>query len=285
MNSDLAPDDPTILYNDSDYPSKDHGPFPENFDAVTERQGIAHDVDRYLDIARACGGPMLEIGCGSGRIGIALARAGIEICGVDVSTGMLEYYRQKLETEPRALANRITLIHADASTLELDQREFALAIIPFNTLLCIHDFEQQQAVFKRVSTHLRPAGRLIIDVINPYKINAFGDPTPKPFFTRRNVWTGRQYTRFAAAGPLDAAQRQNLFGWYDELREDGAVLRKPYSFFLRPVFRYELTLMLENAGFEIEKIEGGHQGEPFTEDSPKMFVWARKVSAPSAHSS
>lgn len=75
---------------------------------------------------------------------------------------------------------------------------------------------------------------------------------------------------------MDAEQRQKLFGWYDELREDGAVERKPYAITWRPLFRYEATLMLEKAGFEIEKIEGGHRGETFTRESPKMFVWARK---------
>ncbi len=276
MNSTLPDDDPSILYNDSDYPSKDHGPFPENFDAVTDAQGVAHDVERYIEIASGVRGPVLEIGCGSGRVGIALARVGIDIYGVDISAGMLARYNEKLQKEPTELQRRIHLVKADATKLDLDRRDFALALLPFNTLLCIPDFQQQQSALNAISAHMRPNGRLIIDIINPHRLNMHGDPAPKPFFTRRNVWTGRQYTRFAATSPIDAEQRQKLYGWYDELREDGAVERKPYSITWRPLFRFEAELMLEKAGFKIEKIEGGHRGEAFTPESPKMFIWAQK---------
>lgn len=75
MNSALPDTDASILYNDSDYPSRDHARFPENCDAVTELQGVAHDVDRYLELAGALDGPILEVGCGSGRVAIPLGTA------------------------------------------------------------------------------------------------------------------------------------------------------------------------------------------------------------------
>jgi len=278
MNENLPDDDPTIIYNDSDYPSKDHGRFPENFDETTKQQGVAFDVDRYVEIAEQVGAPVLEIGCGSGRIGIAMARAGIENWGIDISAGMISRYREKLKAEATKLTEMVTLTEADATNFTLDRKDFPLAIIPFNTLLCIHEFEKQQETLNQICKHLKPGGQLIIDVISPHKIQLFGNETPRAFFTRRNVWTGQTYTRFAAASPLNEKQQQRLYGWYDELREDHTVERRPYSFFLRPLYRYELMLMLEKAGFAIEKIEGDHHGSTFTNDSPKMFVLAKKVS-------
>ena len=59
MNHDLPDSDPSVHYNDSDYPSADHGRYPENFDAITEAQGVAHDVDRYLELAGGTDGAIL----------------------------------------------------------------------------------------------------------------------------------------------------------------------------------------------------------------------------------
>ena len=74
---------------------------------------------------------------------------------------------------------------------------------------------------------------------------------------------------------FDAEHRQRLHGWYDETTEDGTIRRRPYSMHWRPIFRHELQLMLRQAGFKIETLEGGHRGEPYTETSPRMFVQAR----------
>ncbi len=84
MNSTLPDDDPSILYNDSDYPSKDHGPFPENFDAITQAQGIACDVDRYIEIASGVRGPVLEIGCGP-AVSASRSRAPVSMSVVSTS--------------------------------------------------------------------------------------------------------------------------------------------------------------------------------------------------------
>lgn len=274
MNHDLPDSDPSIHYNDSDYPSADHGRYPENLDATTEAQGVAHDVDRYLELAESISGPILEVGCGTGRVCIPLARAGKEVHGVDVSSGMLSLLREKLTREPAELAQRLTIEQADATRMSLSRRDFELAIMAFNTLQCIPDFDAQQAVLTRIGEHLRPRGTLVIDLIHPFRISFPGEPAPKLFFTRRNEWTGRRYWRFAMVGPMDVDQRQRLHGWYDELREDGTIARREYSITWRPIFRYEMQLMLEKAGFELECVEGGHRGEPFTATSAKMFVRA-----------
>lgn len=78
-------------------------------------------------------------------------------------------------------------------------------------------------------------------------------------------------------GPFDENQKQWLHGWYDEVDADGSVRRKFYSLYWRPVFRFELELMLRQAGFEVVSIEGGHQRERYTAQSARMFIQARKT--------
>ena len=62
-------------------------------------QGLAFDIARYREIVRACGGPVLELCCGTGRIAIPIARDGYHVVGVDVSTGMLGQFRENLQDE------------------------------------------------------------------------------------------------------------------------------------------------------------------------------------------
>lgn len=273
MNAGLPETHPSIRYYDSDYPAPDSD-VPENFDAVTALQGL-RDVERYLEIAEETGGPVLELGCGTGRIGLVLARAGHEVVGVDLSPAMLARFESRLAGEPARVRSRVTLVNQDVTALDLPGRDFPLAIAPFNGLLCIPDFDGQRRAIARAADHLAPGSLLVIDAVNPLVLSVAGDPAPTPFFTRREVTTGNLYTRFAARGPMGEDQVQELFGWYDEIAETGAVRRTPYSMRWRPVFRYELELMLETAGLVVESVEGGHEREPFTAASPKLFVIAR----------
>jgi SAM-dependent methyltransferase len=276
MNADLPEDHVSIQYYDSDYPGKETSLYPENFDETTVLQGLAYDVDRYLELASKAGGPVLELCCGTGRVAIPLARNGFEVTGVDLSEAMLSRFRENLGREEPDVAGRIDLVHADITRLDLG-RAFPLILLPFNSLLCLLSFEAQCAALAAAARHLAPGGRIAIDAMNPVTLPLQGDPVPKPFFTRRNPHTGNLYTRFAALGPLQADQVQELFGWYDEIAADGVVRRTLYSMHWRPIFRYEMQLMLERAGLELESLEGGHRKEPFTAQSRKMFVIARKA--------
>jgi hypothetical protein len=111
--------------------------------------------------------------------------------------------------------------------------------------------------------------------MNPLSLAIKGSPVPTPFFTRKHPVSGHVYTRFAMSSAFDADHRQRLHGWYDEIDDDGTIRRRPYSMHWRPIFRHELQMMLQQAGFHCESIEGGHRGEAYTGTSPKMIVQAR----------
>lgn len=264
-----------LEYYDSDFPSRDHGRYPENFDAVVEYQGLAHDVPRYLELAAAAQGPVLEAFCGTGRVAIPLARAGFDVTGLDLSAALLGQLEDNLARAPEARP-RLKLLRADVRE-PVAGGPYALAIVAFNSLACIPDFAGQRAALASLARALAPGGRLAVDTVNPWRLPVDGDPTPKPFFTRRHPRSGLSYTRFAAMSAFDAEGRQRLHGWYDQLDERGAVTRRHYAVTWRPLGRHELQLMLEAAGLAIESLEGGHRGEPFTAESPRMFVVARRA--------
>lgn len=276
MNPDLASDHVSIQFYDGDYPSTHASVFPENCDETLAFQGIANDLDRYLELATAANGPVLDLCCGTGRVTVPIARAGYQCTAVDMNDGMLRRLRETLLGEADETRQRVTVVEQDISRLNLPDRSFRLAICAFNSLLCIPSLEGQRAALRSAAAHLGPDGRLALDVINPLSLTLAGDLVPKPFFTRRNPASGNMYTRFAASDAIDAEQRQRLHGWYDEVASDGTLRRFAYSLHWRPIFRFELELLLELCGLAIVSLEGGHQKEPFESKSPRMFVVARR---------
>jgi len=276
MNTWQDKDSAINHYYDSDFPAERFCRYPENFDATTHYQGLRYDVARYIEMAHETGGPVLEPCCGTGRVALPLAEAGFDVVGVDLSSELLRQFRSKLESESTELGRRIEIIEQDITQLDLARRDFPLVILAFNSLLCLTGFTDQCLSLEALAAHMKHDGLLLLDIVSPLQLPIAGDSVPKPFFTRRNPHTGRKYTRFAALSPFDESHRQDLYGWYDEVADNGAVTRRQYAVTWRPVFRYEIQLMLERAGLRIERIEGGHQGEPFTVNSPRMFIHARK---------
>ncbi|MFI5370967.1 MAG: class I SAM-dependent methyltransferase [Candidatus Eisenbacteria bacterium] len=266
---------PILEYYDSDFPSRDLGRFPENFDAVVEYQGLAHDVPRYLELAHETGGPVLEPFCGTGRVAIPLARAGFDVTALDLSRPLLGQLDERLELIPEARPH-LHIVESDVRG-PIPGGPYSLIIIAFNSLTCIADFAGQREAIRSLADALAPEGRLVIDTVNPWRLPVEGDPTPKPFFTRRHPRTGLSYTRFAAMSGFDAEGRQRLHGWYDQLDENGHVSRRHYAVTWRPIARHELQLMLETAGLSMASLEGGHRREPFTAQSPRLFVQARRT--------
>src|SRR3954471_22306929 len=91
-----------------------------------EHAHFSEDLDLYRNFAEACGGKILELACGSGRVLLPLAHEGYTLTGVDTSDAMLNIARQRLQEE--GLIARCTLVQQDMSALQLNQK-FRLAFI------------------------------------------------------------------------------------------------------------------------------------------------------------
>src|SRR5262245_42591953 len=96
----------------------------EYYDYVTT-QSRRQDVDFFVEMAQEAGGAVLEIGCGTGRVLIPIARAGLDITGLDRSTAMLAVCRRRLAQEPAAVQERVQLVQGDMRHFDL-QQTFAL---------------------------------------------------------------------------------------------------------------------------------------------------------------
>jgi SAM-dependent methyltransferase len=124
------------------------------------------DAPFYLDLARQTGGPVLELGCGTGRVLLAIARAGIAIDGVDNSLPMLHRLRRKLELAPAHERERVRVFEGDMRNFRC-QRKYPLIIIPFRPLQHMYTVEDQLAALRTAAFHLQDGGLLAFDVYYP----------------------------------------------------------------------------------------------------------------------
>lgn len=128
--------------------------------------GIPGDVAYFTDLARGCGGPVLELGCGTGRITAPIAEAGVPIVGLDLSPDMLAVARRRLAALPEDVRNRVTLVEGDMRNPDLEQR-CPLIIIPCRAFQHVLTPEDQRTCLLNLRGLLTEDGRLVIDLFDP----------------------------------------------------------------------------------------------------------------------
>ena len=138
----------------------------KHYDAAYSVKEDLVDRDFYLDLANEYGGPVLEFGCGTGRITLPLARRGVEVTGMDASHSMLEVLRAKLAKEPAGVQRRTRVIEGDFRTHYVGD-PFSLVVIPFRPMQHMYTTEDQLAALQNAGRHLADDGILAFDVFNP----------------------------------------------------------------------------------------------------------------------
>jgi SAM-dependent methyltransferase len=155
--------------------------------------GDGTDLALWLELAAAApGGPALDVGCGTGRVALSLARAGNPVSAVDVDATLLA------ELARRAGALPVEIVCADARELDLPRREFALCIAALQTVQLFGGPGPRARFLAGVRGHLRPGGILacaIVSELESYSL-ADGDEAPPADHVRRD---GRVYVSHATA--------------------------------------------------------------------------------------
>jgi SAM-dependent methyltransferase len=125
-------------------------------------RSVVEDIAFYIDEARRWGGPVLELGVGTGRIAVPVAAEGIEVVGVDLSEGMLDVARERAELAGVS----VDLRQGDMRDPPVDG-VFPLVLIPFRSLLHMETDADRRTALRAAARHLAPEGRLIFDVFAP----------------------------------------------------------------------------------------------------------------------
>ena len=152
---------------------------------------VTEDVSFYVERARRSGGPVVELGVGTGRIAIPIAAEGIRVIGVDLSEGMLEVAREQAELSGIAVGPgaELDLRYGDFRDPPVEET-VPLVTIPFRSLLHMQTDEDRRAVLRSVRRMLKPGGTFIFDVF-----------CPGPRTSRRRTGAGSSASRASSNGP------------------------------------------------------------------------------------
>ena len=234
---------------------------------------LGPDARFYEKLAAEIGGPVLEVGCGTGRVLLPIAARGIECAGIDASPAMLDECRRKPG------AGSIALSCARMQSFDLGERRFRLIYSAFRAFQHLETVDDQLACLARVRAHLEPDGVFAFDVFNPRLERVALDDEPEAqdlVFTR----AGRAMRRFTRIARDRATQlMQVTMRYVADASADGrqSAEETRVTFSMRWFWRYELEHLLRRAGFTHVEMFGDFDRSPIRRDSPAFVVVAHQL--------
>jgi len=236
------------------------------------------DVAFFVEIAQELGGPVLEVGCGTGRVSIPTARTGIDIVGLDLSPHMLEICRERLLREPEVVQARARLVKADMRDFELDEA-FRLVTIPFRPFQHLITVNDQLSCLGSIHRHLVKGGRLVLDVFNPLLESLTRDDIGQEVGDEPEFITpdGRRVTRLGKTVSRDLYNQIIYVELiYYVTHPDGREERLVHAFPMRYFFRFEIEHLLVRCGFEVEQVYADFDKSPYGSKYPGELIFVAK---------
>ena len=232
-----------------------------------------HDVRFYTDLALDSGGPVLELGVGTGRVALAIAKAGIDVVGVEPMAPMLARACARVDRLPQAARDRVELRAGTLERLRL-RRRFPLVIAPFNVWMHLYTREEIERGFATVRHHLQPRGRFAFDVLLPDPVSLARGPSkryrggevPHPRDGSRY-----RYSEYFSYDPL--AQIETVMMDFEHPDDDRRSFCTPLT--QRQFFPAELEALLHYNGFTVESHTGDFTGKPIDAATESQLIIAR----------
>jgi SAM-dependent methyltransferase len=228
------------------------------------------DLNFWLDLANRQGGPVLELGCGSGRVLVPLAQHGYRVYGLDRDAAMLVYLHSRIPEKQRSF---IHVWQADLAQFRLN-KTFPLILLPCNTLSTL-SIQERNASFKCIYQHLAPGGVFAASIPNPRLLNRmpassveeleeiFTDPQSGEPVRVSSAWK-RTRTEFA------------LTWIYERQTDAGQSERLETTVRHRLAPPYEYLKAIADAGLVVAGSFGDFDRSLYTPDSPNWIVVAKK---------
>ena len=233
---------------------------------------IPEDIPFWVEEAKTSGGPVLELGCGTGRVAIPIAQAGIPVVGLDNSSRMLRIARAKAAKQGLG-KELLRFVHGDMRHFRLRQT-FSLIIIPFRSFLLLLSVPEQRQALETIKRNLTPGRRVIFNAFVPDLELLTGDPSV-PIYEREVtdpstghkllVWHQNRYDNFSQV--IDARTI------IERLDERGNVVNKTWrDYQLRYLHRFEALHLLESCGYRVLDVYGSFDRKSLEESSEEM-IW------------
>jgi SAM-dependent methyltransferase len=231
------------------------------------------DVGLWQSFAARTDRPVLEVGTGTGRIAVELARAGHTVVGIDPSAAMLERGRKRADE----LAIDVTFIEGKVPELTLGAGYYGLVIVPADVFLYCGDREEQVSTLSALDECLHDSGLLALDLPGPA---LWLDPSTngQPLLVYSGTTPeGEPFDAWQVHEDDLAEQLRILRVTYERTGADGLVRRSQSEHRLRYVYPHECRYLLEQSGLVQVDAYGDYDLGPLTNDSERMIVIAGRA--------
>jgi ubiquinone/menaquinone biosynthesis C-methylase UbiE len=233
--------------------------------------GSKNDIEFYKELALQSGDKVLELGVGTARVAISLARAGVTVVGVDNSIHMLRVARAKLAKEAEDVRNRVTLKKGDMRSFELNE-SFPFIYIPASTFDHNLMVEDRKRTLNCVYKHLKKNGIFAFDLeqATPDK------PEKSWWIDRKETEDGKMVVRsiFTRKNTVKCTLSLDIF--YD-VYKNGKLLERYHEYGeVAIVSKDEIVRLLEENGFKVVNIYGDFNRSKHHKDSSRIVLVTRK---------
>ena len=230
----------------------------ETYDARAATVPGGDDIAFFCALAAEAGGPVLELGSGTGRVTLPIAESGFEIVGLERSEAMRAFAGAKLAARQGAVRERVEFVPGDMASFDL-QRTFALVIVPYRAFQMLHTPEEQRSCLAAIRHHLTPGGRVAINLYDPWLdvLAPGGSPDDdREHFHEMIVEypaTGNIVEVDTISREADQVRQLSTEIWvFREVGDAGETVREETeTLTMRWTYRYEMRYLLELSGFDV----------------------------------
>lgn len=217
---------------------------------------MTEDVEFYVEEARAAGGPIVELACGTGRISVPVAKKGVPVIGVDASAEMLAVAREYAEAD--GVTDLLDLRHGDMREPPVTER-VALVLIPFRSLLHMTTETDRLRALAVANELLLPGGRLVFDVFAP---------SSEDVEDTNGRWIEREPGIFERADWDEGTRTLTL-----SVRRGDEASTMELAWLSPPEWR----LLLDRGGFDVEEQWGWFDRRPYAGGEDVVFAARRRA--------
>ncbi len=245
--------------------------YPEYYPVTSP--GCDGDIAFYVSEALQSEAPVLELGCGTGRTLLSMAKEGVNVIGIDNSRPMLAVCQTEIG---RGRLTNAQAIYGDMRALNYEE-EFRLVTIPYRAFLCLHTVSEQVDALAGIYRSLAPGGKLILNVFDPdvktlAEFGCLGGSCRR--FRSGMAPDSEMYLQTWAVTTCDFQNQIIDEIWkYELLADDDTVSKTFYGRFkIRYVFRYEMEHLLHRTGFVVEELYGNFDRSEYKVGREQIWV-------------
>lgn len=246
----------------------DYAPF---YDWENARTLGRRDVPFWRNLALQAGGPVLELGCGTGRVSLPLGRAGVRLIGIDRSAPMLA--RARTRAKRARLAGKISLIRGDIRFTPFVAPTFSMVMAPYGILQSLLRERDLTATLQEVRRVLEPGGTFGIELVAD--LPSWNEYTKRLSLKGWRARRGGAHVTLVETVRQDRARHLTIFD--QEFTERRGRVRRVHRFALtfRTLSVPQMVRRLEKSGFEITALLGDYRGRAWDERADVWVILAR----------